>query len=158
MKNLNSIKNANVLIFTNDCITSDHISSAGSIPRTSTAAKYLIQQKVQPRDFNSYGSRRGNYEIMSRATFSNLRNINKLVKVTSSSSSTSLSSNNKETNSKTLYIPGNNKEMDIYEAIEAYKSNNIPLIIIAGENYGCGPSRDWAVKGQWMLVSNYYLL
>ena len=76
---------------------------------------------------------------MARATFSNMRSINKLV-------------NNKKALSKTFYVPLN-KEMDIYDAAEQYKYNQIPLIIIAGLNYGSGPSRDWAVKGQWLLVS-----
>ena len=126
-------------MLTSDSITSDYISAAGSIPRNSSAAKFLLNQKVSPRDFNSFGSRRGNHEIMARATFSNIRN--------------------KETSTTALYVPLN-KEMDIYDASQLYKQNGIPLIIIAGPNYGSGPSRDWAVKGQWYLVSkvfNYYL-
>lgn len=135
---INPIRNAHVLLYLEDSITSDHISPAGSIARTSSAAKYLVQNKVQPRDFNSYGSRRGNHEVMSRGTFSNLRLVNKLAKQVGSA--------------KTLYIPKMN-EMDIYDAAKQYKTDGIPVIVIAGKDYGCGPSRDWSIKGQLMLVS-----
>lgn len=118
-----------------DSITTDHISPAGSIARNSPAAKYLSEMGLAPRDFNSYGSRRGNDAVMSRGTFANIRLVNKLVD---------------QVGPRTLYLP-TNQVMDIFDAAENYKRIGVPVIIIAGKEYGSGSSRDWAAKGPWML-------
>jgi aconitate hydratase len=129
------ILNAKVLVMLGDSITTDHISPAGSIHPKSPAGEYLISKGVEPKDFNSYGSRRGNHEVMVRGTFANVRLKNLLV--------------NKE-GWWTIYIP-ERKEMTIYEASLKYKENNIPLIVLAGKEYGSGSSRDWAAKGPYLL-------
>ncbi|KAK2713767.1 cytoplasmic aconitate hydratase-like isoform X2 [Artemia franciscana] len=129
------IVNAKVLLMLGDSVTTDHISPAGSISRTSPAARFLQLKGVVPRDFNSYGARRGNDAIMTRGTFANVRLVNKLVS---------------NPGPKTLHIPSG-KVMDVFDAAEAYKADNIPLIVIAGKDYGCGSSRDWAAKGPHLL-------
>ena len=133
---LNDIHNARVLAFLGDSVTTDHISPAGSISTNSPAAEYLKKEGVEPKDFNSYGSRRGNHEIMMRGTFANNRLRNKLVPDTEGG--------------WTLHTP-TNKKMTIYDASQQYKQENIPLIIIAGKEYGAGSSRDWAAKGPLLL-------
>lgn len=137
------IKNARVLALFGDSITTDHISPAGDIPADSPAGRYLISWGVSPEDFNSYGSRRGNHEVMMRGTFGNIRLRNKLVD---------------REGGWTLYHP--RKEdfpeeacggIPIFEAAMLYAENNIPLIVIAGKEYGTGSSRDWAAKGTFLL-------
>ena len=130
------ILNSRVLLYLGDSITTDHISPAGSIARNSPAAKYLLEKGLAPRDFNSYGSRRGNDAVMSRGTFANIRLVNKFM--------------NGQTGPKTIFFP-TNQTMDVFDAAENYKREKIPIIVIAGKEYGSGSSRDWAAKGPWML-------
>jgi aconitate hydratase len=125
------IKGARVLGVFGHSITTDHISPAGSIKPNSPAGKYLIEHGVEPRDFNSYGSRRGNHEVMMRGTFANVRLRNKLVEVEGGF---------------TRHLPSN-EQMSIYDAAMRYKQEGVPLIILAGKEYGSGSSRDWAAKG-----------
>lgn len=127
------IKGAKVLLSVGDSITTDHISPAGNIKANSPAGQYLIQKGVDPKDFNSYGSRRGNHEVMIRGTFANVRLKNKLV--------------SKE-GGFTLY---NGQETTIYEASMKYQEAGVPLIVLAGKEYGSGSSRDWAAKGTNLL-------
>ena len=125
------IVGARVLVSVGDSVTTDHISPAGSIAPSSPAGKYLVKKGVKPQDFNSYGSRRGNHEVMMRGTFANIRLRNKLA--------------SKE-GGWTVHLPDNDS-MTIYDAAESYQQDAIPLIIIAGKEYGSGSSRDWAAKG-----------
>jgi aconitate hydratase len=119
-----------------DSVTTDHISPAGSIPVDSPAGKYLIGQGVRPADYNSYGSRRGNHEVMVRGTFANIRLRNLLAPGTEGG--------------WTRHFPGGEK-MFIYDAAMRYQQENVPLLIIAGKEYGSGSSRDWAAKGTLLL-------
>jgi aconitate hydratase len=116
-------------------VTTDHISPAGSIKKDSPAGKYLQEHGVKPADFNSYGSRRGNHEVMVRGTFANVRLRNKLVNVEGGF---------------TRHLPSN-AEMSIFGASEKYLAQETPLIILAGKEYGSGSSRDWAAKGPRLL-------
>jgi len=129
---IEEINSARVLAYLGDSVTTDHISPAGSIKEDSPAGEYLISKNVKPSEFNSYGSRRGNHHVMMRGTFANIRLKNKLVPHIEGGF--------------TLYIP-TNKEMTIFDAAMKYKKNSIPTLIIAGKEYGCGSSRDWAAKG-----------
>ncbi|HEX6796402.1 MAG TPA: aconitate hydratase AcnA [Ktedonobacterales bacterium] len=133
---LSDITGARVLVSVGDSITTDHISPAGSIPTQSPAGKYLVEQGVQPRDFNSYGARRGNHEVMVRGTFANIRLRNQLVP-------------GKE-GYYTAYLPSG-EEMTIYDASVRYQQEDTPLLVIAGKEYGSGSSRDWAAKGPLLL-------
>jgi aconitate hydratase len=119
-----------------DSVTTDHISPAGSIPPDSPAGKYLIAQGVQPKDFNSYGARRGNHEVMMRGTFANIRLRNQLAPGTEGG--------------WTIHQPSGEK-MTIYDAAMRYRDEGVPLIVIAGKEYGSGSSRDWAAKGTILL-------
>ncbi len=130
------IENARVLMLLGDTVTTDHISPAGAIPQDYPAGRYLVDQGVAPRDFNSYGSRRGNHEVMMRGTFGNIRIKNLLA-------------GGKE-GSFTLKFP-ENREQYVYEAAMAYGKENTPLVVIAGKEYGTGSSRDWAAKGSALL-------
>ena len=130
------LKNARVLAVLGDSVTTDHISPAGSIKKDSPAGKYLQEHGVKPADFNSYGSRRGNHEVMVRGTFANVRLRNKMVP-------------NLE-GGFTKHLPGG-AEMSIFEASEKYIAERIPLVILAGKEYGSGSSRDWAAKGPRLL-------
>ncbi len=130
------IKNARVLAVLGDSVTTDHISPAGSIKKDSPAGKYLIEHGVKPADFNSYGSRRGNHEVMVRGTFANVRLRNKMVP-------------NLE-GGFTRHLP-DGAEMSIFEASEKYIAESVPLVILAGKEYGSGSSRDWAAKGPLLL-------
>ncbi len=130
------ITGARVLCFVGDSVTTDHISPAGSIAPASPAGKYLVSQGVEPVDFNSYGSRRGNHEVMIRGTFANIRFRNKLA-------------GGKE-GGWTAHLP-DGEIMPIFDAAERYAADDIPLIIIAGKEYGSGSSRDWAAKGPALL-------
>nr|XP_018896839.1 PREDICTED: cytoplasmic aconitate hydratase-like [Bemisia tabaci] len=129
------IENAHVLLLLGDSVTTDHISPAGSIARNSPAARYLAERGLTPRDFNSYGSRRGNDDIMARGTFANIRLVNKLVD---------------KTGPRTKHIPSG-QEYDIFDAAQIYAKENNPLILIVGKEYGSGSSRDWAAKGPFLL-------
>ncbi len=130
------IKNARVLAVLGDSVTTDHISPAGSIKKDSPAGKYLQEHGVKPADFNSYGSRRGNHEVMVRGTFANVRLRNKMVP-------------NLE-GGFTKHLPDAG-EMTIFEASEKYIAEGVALVIIAGKEYGSGSSRDWAAKGPLLL-------
>jgi aconitate hydratase len=127
---------ARVLAVLGDSVTTDHISPAGSIKKDSPAGKYLIEHGVKPADFNSYGSRRGNHEVMVRGTFANVRLRNKMVPALEGGF--------------TRHLPGG-KEMSIFEASEKYIAEGVPLVILAGKEYGSGSSRDWAAKGPRLL-------
>jgi aconitate hydratase len=133
--NPSDIADARVLAVLGDSVTTDHISPAGSIAKDSPAGKYLVDQGVQPREFNSYGSRRGNHEIMMRGTFANVRLRNQLVS---------------REGGWTLHLP-DETETTIYDASMQYQEEGVPLIILAGQDYGMGSSRDWAAKGPALL-------
>jgi aconitate hydratase len=133
---LSDVKGARVLGVFGDSITTDHISPAGSIKKTSPAGEYLIAHGVDPADFNSYGARRGNHEVMMRGTFANIRIRNEML-------------GGKE-GGNTLYVP-TGEEMAIYDAAMAYAKEGTPLVIFAGKEYGTGSSRDWAAKGTKLL-------
>ncbi|GFP98142.1 aconitate hydratase 2 mitochondrial [Phtheirospermum japonicum] len=126
------VKDAYCLLLFGDSITTDHISPAGSIHKDSPAAKYLMDRGVDRRDFNSYGSRRGNDEVMARGTFANIRIVNKLL--------------NGEVGPKTVHIPTGEK-LSVYDAALRYKLAGQDTIVLAGAEYGSGSSRDWAAKG-----------
>ncbi|MGV0005176.1 MAG: aconitate hydratase AcnA [Candidatus Porifericomitaceae bacterium WSBS_2022_MAG_OTU9] len=130
------IKGARVLALLGDSITTDHISPAGVIKSDSPAGLYLQQQGVANKDFNTYGSRRGNHEVMMRGTFANIRLRNKLA--------------NDREGGWTTYPPGG-EEMSIYDAAMLYQQQEVPLMVIAGKEYGTGSSRDWAAKGTLLL-------
>ncbi|HEX7736344.1 MAG TPA: aconitate hydratase AcnA [Ktedonobacteraceae bacterium] len=130
------IHSARVLAVLDDSITTDHISPAGSFSLTSPAGKYLLERGVERRDFNSYGTRRGNHEVMMRGTFGNIRLRNRLV-------------GGKE-GYYTVHLP-DGEETTIYEASERYLQEGVPLLVIAGKEYGSGSSRDWAAKGPQLL-------
>jgi len=132
---MEDIKGARVLAVLGDSVTTDHISPAGSIKKDSPAGKYLIAHGVQPTDFNSYGSRRGNHEVMVRGTFANTRLRNKMVATEGGF---------------TRHLP-DGTEVTIFEASEKYRAEKVPLVILAGKEYGSGSSRDWAAKGPHLL-------
>jgi aconitate hydratase len=129
------IQGAHCLALLGDSVTTDHISPAGSISKTSPAAKYLIEQGVPIDDFNSYGSRRGNHEVMVRGTFANVRLRNQLVE---------------KEGGFTRHFP-DGAEMTIFDASVKYIEADVPLVVIAGHEYGSGSSRDWAAKGPKLL-------
>ena len=129
---LSSIENANVLAYFGDSITTDHISPAGAIMADSPAGRYLQERGVEPKDFNSYGSRRGNHEVMMRGTFANIRIRNKMLSGVEGG--------------YTKHIP-TGETLPIYDAAMRYKEAGTPTIILAGKEYGSGSSRDWAAKG-----------
>jgi aconitate hydratase len=133
---LTDIHGARVLAVLGDSVTTDHISPAGSIAVDSAAGKYLIAHGVKPHEFNSYGARRGNHEVMMRGTFANVRLRNQLAPGTEGS--------------WTLHLPDGEK-MFIYDAAVKYREDGVPLIVIAGKEYGSGSSRDWAAKGTRLL-------
>ena len=133
---ISDIKGARVLALLGDSITTDHISPAGSIKKDSPAGKYLMERGVQPADFNQYGARRGNDEVMVRGTFANVRLKNKLAPGTEGG--------------VTRHLP-DAAPMSIFDAAMKYKEEKIPLVILAGKEYGSGSSRDWAAKGPFLL-------
>jgi aconitate hydratase len=135
---LTDVEGARVLAILGDSVTTDHISPAGSIKRDSPAGKYLTEHGVEPKDFNSYGSRRGNHEVMVRGTFANIRLRNQLAPGTEGG--------------VTLYLgDGSEKQMPIYDAAMKYLEQDTPLVVLAGKEYGSGSSRDWAAKGTRLL-------
>jgi aconitate hydratase len=133
---VSDIRGARALAVLGDSITTDHISPAGNIAKTSPAGKYLIEKGIQPVDFNSYGARRGNHEVMVRGTFANVRLRNQLVPGIEGG--------------YTRYLPAN-EQMSIFDAAMKYKADGTPLIVLAGKEYGSGSSRDWAAKGPYLL-------
>ncbi len=132
---LENIVGAKVLLHLGDSITTDHISPAGAFSKDSAAGKYLMERGVKPESFNSYGSRRGNDEVMVRGTFANVRIKNRLA--------------NRE-GGYTSYLP-TGEEMTVYDAAQKYKADKTPLVVLAGKEYGSGSSRDWAAKGTFLL-------
>ncbi|KAG4961093.1 hypothetical protein AAZX31_13G290900 [Glycine max] len=130
------VKDAYCLLNFGDSITTDHISPAGNINKDSPAAKYLLDRGVEQKDFNSYGSRRGNDEVMARGTFANIRLVNKLL--------------NGEVGPKTVHIPTGEK-LYVFDAAQRYKAEGQDTIVLAGAEYGSGSSRDWAAKGPMLL-------
>jgi aconitate hydratase len=135
-KPLEDIVDARVLALLLDSITTDHISPAGSIKVDSPAGKYLISHKVKPADFNQYGTRRGNHEVMMRGTFANIRIKNQMVPGVEGG--------------VTIHYPSKQR-MPIYDAAMKYKADRVPLVVFAGKEYGSGSSRDWAAKGSILL-------
>jgi aconitate hydratase len=133
---LGNVENARALAVFGDSITTDHISPAGSIKADSPAGLYLQQHGVEPADFNSYGSRRGNHEVMMRGTFANIRIKNRLL--------------DGEEGGYTLHLPSGDK-LSIFDAAMRYQREGTPLIVVAGQEYGTGSSRDWAAKGTQLL-------
>jgi len=131
-KKISNIHHARILVLFGDSITTDHISPAGSIKADSPAGKYLQSKGVAIKDFNSYGARRGNHEVMMRGTFANIRIRNEMIPGVEGGF--------------TKHIPSG-EIMPIYDAAMRYKAENTPLVIIAGKEYGTGSSRDWAAKG-----------
>ena len=134
-KPLKDISNARALLVLGDSITTDHISPAGQFNEFSAAGKYLISRGVEKENFNSYGSRRGNDEVMVRGTFANVRIKNKLAQ---------------KEGGYTRYLP-TGEEMSVYDASIKYKQDQTPLVVLAGKEYGSGSSRDWAAKGAFLL-------
>ena len=133
---IGDIHNARILALLGDSVTTDHISPAGNIKADSPAGRYLREQGVEPLDFNSYGSRRGNHEVMMRGTFANIRIKNEML--------------GGEEGGNTLHLPSGEK-LSIYDAAMRYQAAGTPLLVIAGKEYGTGSSRDWAAKGTNLL-------
>ncbi|NNM57938.1 aconitate hydratase AcnA [Acidocella sp.] len=135
-KPVSDIKGARVLALLGDSITTDHISPAGNIKKSSPAGEYLSQHQVQQKDFNSYGARRGNDDVMVRGTFANIRIKNEMM--------------GGAEGGNTKHFPGG-QDMSIYDAAVKYKAEGVPLVVFAGQEYGTGSSRDWAAKGTMLL-------
>ena len=135
LKPFRPLKGAYCLLNLGNSITTDHISPAGKIALNSPTSRYLQERNIEPRDFNSYGSRRGNDEVMARGTFANVRLINKLVK---------------KTGPNTVYVPSNEVK-SVFDVANEYMSNGLDTIVLAGKEYGSGSSRDWAAKGSLLL-------
>jgi aconitate hydratase len=133
---ISDLRGLRVLAVLGDSITTDHISPAGSIQPEGPAGKYLIAHGVEPKDFNSYGARRGNHEVMMRGTFANIRLRNQLAPGTEGG--------------WTIHQPSGEK-MSIYAGAMKYRDESVPLVILAGKEYGSGSSRDWAAKGTILL-------
>jgi aconitate hydratase len=133
---IGDITGARALALLGDSVTTDHISPAGSIRADSPAGRWLVDHDVAPRDFNSYGSRRGNHEVMMRGTFANVRLRNRLAPGTEGG--------------VTLHLP-EGEQKTIYDAAMQYARESVPLVIVAGKEYGSGSSRDWAAKGSLLL-------
>jgi aconitate hydratase len=139
---ITNIEDARVLAVLGDSVTTDHISPAGSIKRDGPAGEYLKEHGVEPKDFNSYGSRRGNHEVMMRGTFANIRLRNQLEGGRGPLPEGGV----------TLYLDGDDEpEMSIYDAAMKYIEDDVPLVVLAGKEYGSGSSRDWAAKGTRLL-------
>jgi aconitate hydratase len=130
------IHDARVLVMVGDSVTTDHISPAGSIARTSPAGEWLVEHGVEPREFNSYGARRGHHEVMMRGTFANIRLRNLLTP--------------DQEGNVTEHLPSGER-MSIFDAASRYVAAGTPLIVLAGKEYGSGSSRDWAAKGPHLL-------
>ena len=130
------IKDARLLLILGDMVTTDHISPAGNIQKESPTGEYFMEHQIQPKDYNSYGSRRGNHEVMMRGTFANIRIRNEMAP---------------ETEGGFTKLYPENKVMPIYNAVEEYKKRGVDLVVIGGKEYGTGSSRDWAAKGTKLL-------
>jgi len=130
------IRGARVLLKLGDSVTTDHISPAGGIAKTSPAGEYLLERQIRPEEFNSYGARRGNFDVMTRGTFANIRIRNEMVPGTEGGF--------------TRHLP-DGEEMSVFEAAMKYKAEGVPLVVIGGKDYGMGSSRDWAAKGPCLL-------
>src|SRR5438094_3735884 len=130
------IRAAGVLCLLGHCITTDHFARAGTIRKTRPAGKYVVEGGVEPKDFNSYGSRRGNHEVMVRGTFANPRIKNQLVSGTEGG--------------VTRHFP-DGEQMSVFDAAMKYQGEGVPLLVLAGKEYGSGSSRDWAAKGPRLL-------
>jgi aconitate hydratase len=133
---LRDVRGARALAVLGDSVTTDHISPAGNIARSSPAARYLVEQGVAPKDFNSYGARRGNHEVMMRGTFANIRLRNLLVPGVEGG--------------VTVHLP-DGEQASIYDVAMRYRKEGTPLVVLAGREYGTGSSRDWAAKGTMLL-------
>src|SRR5678810_607868 len=133
---IEDIVDARILALLLDSITTDHISPAGSIKEASPAGEYLRDHQVRPKDFNQYGTRRGNHEVMMRGTFANIRIKNQMLPGVEGG--------------VTVHYPSKQK-MPIYDAAMKYKADRVPLVVFAGKEYGSGSSRDWAAKGSVLL-------
>jgi aconitate hydratase len=133
---LSDIVDARVLALLGDSVTTDHISPAGSISSSTPAGRYLIEHGIEPRDFNSYGARRGNHEVMVRGTFANIRLRNRIVEGVEGGF--------------TKHFP-DGEQLSIYDASMRYQADGVPLVVVAGKEYGSGSSRDWAAKGSALL-------
>jgi aconitate hydratase len=133
---LRDVRGARAIAVLGDSVTTDHISPAGSIARSSPAGEYLMHRGIEPRDFNSYGARRGNHEVMVRGTFANVRLRNALVPGIEGG--------------VTRYLP-TGEQLSIFEAATKYRADGTPLVVLAGKEYGSGSSRDWAAKGPYLL-------
>ena len=133
---VDDVSGARCLVMVGDSVTTDHISPAGSIKSDSPAGRYLVEHGVERKDFNSYGSRRGNHEVMVRGTFANVRLRNLLVP--------------ESEGTWTVHLP-DGEETTIFEAAERYRGEGVPTIVLAGKEYGSGSSRDWAAKGPNLL-------
>jgi aconitate hydratase len=133
---VDDVAGARCLVWLGDSVTTDHISPAGSIKPDSPAGGYLVDHGVERKDFNSYGARRGNHEVMVRGTFANVRLRNKLVPASEGT--------------WTVHVPSG-EEMTIYDASQRYLADGTPLVVLAGKEYGSGSSRDWAAKGPLLL-------
>jgi aconitate hydratase len=133
---ISDVVDARILGLFLDSITTDHISPAGSIKAASPAGKYLVDHKVKPADFNQYGTRRGNHEVMMRGTFANIRIKNQMVPGVEGG--------------VTIHYPSR-EQLPVYDAAMRYKSEKVPLVVFAGKEYGTGSSRDWAAKGTVLL-------
>jgi aconitate hydratase len=136
------VEDARVLVMVGDSITTDHISPAGAIKKDSPAGRYLMEHGVAPAEFNSYGARRGNHEVMMRGTFANIRLRNLMAPGTEGSWTTHLPSG---------------EVMSVFDAAERYRTESVPLAVIAGKEYGSGSSRDWAAKGPDLLGVRFVL-
>jgi aconitate hydratase len=157
---LQNIKSARILALFDDSITTDHISPAGNIKETSPAGLYLKNHSVEKKDFNSYGARRGNHEVMMRGTFANVRLKNRMVQVEGGytihyeKNLLDETKINDEMNHGSEKETFNHQEVPIYDACMKYKEERTPLVIFAGKEYGSGSSRDWAAKGTFLLGVN----
>ena len=138
MKNNSDIVDARMIVMLGDSITTDHISPAGKIKLDSPAGNYLLDRQINEKKFNSYGSRRGNHEIMVRGTFANIRIRNEII-------------SNTEGGITKCFVKNKEKKTTIFNAAMEYAKQNIPLIVVAGKEYGTGSSRDWAAKGTKLL-------
>jgi aconitate hydratase len=133
---INPVKGAHVLLKLGDSVTTDHISPAGAFPKSGPAGQYLVSNGVEPRDFNSFGSRRGNHEVMMRGTFANVRIRNQVAPGTEGGFTT--------------HFPSG-EVTSVFDASMRYQEEGVPLVVLAGSQYGTGSSRDWAAKGTLLL-------
>ncbi len=140
---VSGVKGARIIGLFGDSITTDHISPAGSFKESTPAGRYLLAQGVQKADFNSYGSRRGNHEVMMRGTFANVRIKNLMLPP--------LADGSREEGGTTLSHQPGGEKMPIYDAAMRYIAAGVPTVVFAGEEYGTGSSRDWAAKGTQLL-------